>query len=271
MITIIFGAPGKGKTSLMTHLGVQEAFNEDRICAMQASIQALNENGFKLTVPEHCLASNYDIIAQKFWFDPRPSRRINPFRLGFANNYVKTHFSLPFECILIAEAQLYLNSRMSMYFPDWQSRFYEQHRHLNLDIFLDTQRPMLIDVNIRELARFLEILNLDVRYNDYNEPCFFKWRVREIENSSLFDKYMASGKKDKTCYREYSIIARYNVFDCYNSQSCKPKFFSGHFDQDFDLNYSSPPEETKESFETYLNDFNDELPENYYIKRSSKK
>ena len=128
---------------------------------------------------------------------------------------LQTHFNLPYEAIGITEAQKYLNSRMSMYFPEWQSRWYEQHGHDNLDIFLDTQRPMLIDVNIRELAQFIEIVKLKISYDYYGRPCKLVWTIRTIGNSSLFDKYMSSGKQDKSCYKESKVVANYNVFDLY--------------------------------------------------------
>lgn len=270
MITIIFGPPGAGKTSLMTHLGVLEAFNQVRTSAMQEEIASKNSSGFKLSVPEHCLAANYDLLAQKFGFSPLPARRINPYRLGFKNKFVKTHFVLPHECILIMEAQRYFNSRKSMYYPEWQSRFFEQHRHNNLDFYMDTQRPMLIDVNIRELARFIEIVKMSVKYDHFGNVCAVSWLVREIANSSLFDRYMSSGKLDKKCYVQYKIVANYNVFACYFSQSCKPKFYDVKLDEGFDLEFSYFFEESKHSFEVYLKKFNDEMPENFYNKSVKK-
>ena len=134
---------------------------------MRREILSKQANGFTAlqTIPKHCVSANYDMTFHKYRYSPRYSRRINPYRLGFANPFVDTHFNLPFECIFITEAQKYLNSRMSVYFPDWQSRWYEQHGHNDLDMFLDTQRPMLIDVNIRELSRFIEILRLDRAYD----------------------------------------------------------------------------------------------------------
>ena len=105
-------------------------------------------------------------------------------------------------------------------------RWYEQHGHNNLDIYLDTQRPMLIDINIRELAHFIEIVKLDIKKDKRGNVIALKWLVRHIENSALFDKYMSSGKKDSTCFIEEIIVADYNVFECYDSQSCKPKFYA---------------------------------------------
>lgn len=271
MITIIFAPPRKGKTCLMTHLGREMAFDRHRNHLMQMELFQKQLNGFAniKTIPKHCLSANYDVIARKFGYSPRLSRRINPYRLGFANSFVKTHFNFPYECILIQEGQKYLNSRMSMYFPEWQSRWYEQHGHDNIDIFIDTQRPMLIDVNIRELASFIEVVKLEIIHNDFGKICAMCWFVRKIENSSLFDKYMSSGKKDTSCYTEDLICANYNVFDCYNSQSCKPKFYEGHFDEDFDIEVAQPTEETLEGYVKFLQKFDDELPDNFYQRRKA--
>ena len=269
MITIIFAPPRTGKTCYMTHLLNTTAFNRARNRQMAMEIANKNQGGFNLTIPKHCVSANYDITFKKFGYSPRFSRRINPYRLGFANKFVETHFNLPFECIGITEAQKYLNSRMSMYFPEWQSRWNEQHGHNNLDIYLDTQRPMLIDVNIRELAQFIEIVKLDIKYDEYGKVKSLTWTIRRIENSSLFDRYMASGKKDKECYSEEKVTANYNVFECYDSQSCKPKFYENHFDNDFDYNKSEPTEETLQGYIKYLQEMDDELPENYYQRRKA--
>lgn len=255
----------------MTHILNQYAFDKERNKMMRKEICNKNSNGFKLQIPTHCVASNYDITFHKFGYSPRHSRRINPYRLGFKNDFVKTHFNLPYEVIGITEAQKYLNSRMSMYFPEWQSRWYEQHGHNNLDIYLDTQRPMLIDVNIRELSQFIEIVKLKIYYDAFNKVKKLKWTIRRIENSSLFERYMASGKKDKSCYEEQTVIANYNVFQSYSSQSCKPKFYDGHFDEDFDISESEPVEETVEGYIKYLEENDDEMPEGYYQSKNIKR
>lgn len=272
MITIIFAPPRTGKTCYMTHMLVQNMFNRQRNRKMQTELLDKQANGFKniRTIPLHCVSSNYEIIGKKFRYSPRFSRLINPYRLGFKNKFVKTHFNLPYECIGITEAQKYLNSRMSMYFPEWQSRWYEQHGHNNLDIYLDTQRPMLIDVNIRELAQFIEIVKLTVHTDKQSKILGMTWKIRKIENSSLFDRYMSSGKKDKECYTEEEVTADYNVFDCYDSQSCKPKFYDGHLDEDIDYHQSEPTENTMQGYIKYLEENDDELPENFYQRRTSR-
>jgi len=269
MITIIFAPPGYGKTCYLTHVLNEYAYNRERNRAMQCEVLNKKQNGFKVTAPQHCVSANYDCKFKKFGYSPRVNRKINPYRLGYYNDFVKVHFNMPYEVIGIDEAQKYLNSRMSMYFPEWQSRWYEQHRHNNLEIFLATQRPMLIDVNIRELAQFVEIIKLVVKYNDMGQPNSLIWTIRKIENSQLFDKYMSSGRKDDTCYMEEEVTANYNVFALYDSQSCKPKFYDGHFDQDFDYTSAEPVGTSIEDYINYLEEFDEELPNNFYRKRGT--
>lgn len=271
MITIIFAPPRTGKTCFLTHILNTYAFDTERNLLMKHEIINKNLNGFNLSIPKHCVSSNYDIEFHKFGYSTRHNRIINPFRLGFKNEFVKTHFNYPYEAIGITEAQKYLNSRMSIYFPEWQSRWYEQHGHNNLDIFLDTQRPMLIDVNIRELAQFIEIMKLKVYYDDYGKVNKLKWTIRIIENSSLFERYISSGKQDKSCYSQKAIVANYNVFALYSSQSCKPKFYDGHFDEDFDIYESKPIENSLQGYKNYLIKNNDELPDGYYQPRTTKR
>lgn len=271
MITIIFAPPRTGKTCFMTHMATVTAFDRARNRAMQAEIMNKMANGFDglRTVPVHCVSANYDIVMRKFGYRPRLNRRINPYRLGYANEFVETHFNLPHEFICIDEAQKYLNSRMSAWFPDWQSRWYEQHGHNDLDILLATQRPMLIDVNIRELSQFIEIVRLDKGYDGFGKVNRLRWHIRRIDNSGLFDRYMASGKQDKSCYTEDTVTADYNVFACYDSQSCKPKFYDGHMDEDFDYLQATPTGETFDDYVRYLREFDDELPEHFYTKRKT--
>lgn len=267
-IVTIFAKPRFGKTAFATYLGNQYMFDRERNKAMEREIAQKNASGFNLTIPKHCVNTNYDIIGRKFGYSKRFSYRFNPFRLGFKNDKVKTIFAVPYGVYIIDEAQKYLNSRMSLYYPDWQSRFYEQHGHNYLDIILTVQRPSLIDVNIRELSSFVEIVKMDIKYNEFGSPEKVTWKIRKIADSYLLDKYLASGKTDKSCYSEEKVVAPGYILSCYDCRSCKPKHYDGHFDEDFELNESSPIEETLESYIKYLEEFDDELPEGFYKKRS---
>jgi len=267
MITIIFGSPRAGKTALMTHLLTQAMFDRERYRNMARAIEQKNMGGFDLSIPKHCVVSNYDIVGRKFGYRPRISRRINPFRLGYANDKVKTHFIEPYTAIGITEGQKYFNSRMSLFYPDWQSRWFEQHGHNNYDIYIDVQRPKLIDLNIRELANFIEIIDKQNRTDKNGRVIAIKWVVRQFAGSAELDQYFSSGKRDTTTYTQETIIADYNVHDCYNSQMCKPKFYDGHMDSDFDTKTAELLQENFDGYIKYLKELDDELPDGFYSKK----
>lgn len=271
MITIVFAPPRTGKTLYMSSVGRKMAFDRQRNHAMQNEILLKRASGFEnlQTIPQHCVSANYDLCLREFGYRPRLSRRINPFRLGYSNPFVDVHFNIPYECILIDEAQKYLNSRMSMFYPEWQSRWYEQHGHNNIDIYLATQRPMLIDVNIRELAQFTEIVKCKLYRDRFGKVCGFKALLRHIENSGLFDKYMASGKTDKSCYTEKVYEDFFDVSACYDHQSCKPKFYDGHMEEDFDYSPALPYGNDFDGYIKYLEEVDDELPRGFYRKGGS--
>lgn len=271
MIIIVFAPPRTGKTLYISSVARHVAFDRKRNRAMQNEILLKRANGFENlnTIPQHCVSANYDLCLREFGYRPRLSRRINPFRLGYSNPFVDVHFNIPHECIFIDEAQKYLNSRLAMYYPDWQSRWYEQHGHNDLDIFLATQRPMLIDPNIRELAQFTEVVKCELFYDRFGKVCGFKLLLRHIENSGLFDKYMSSGKADKSCYTEEVYEDYFDVAACYDHQSCKPKFYDGHFDEDFDYSPAIPYGGSIDGYIKYLEEADDELPRGFYRKGGS--
>lgn len=254
----------------MTHLLNMIMFDRERFKDMQRAIEQKQLGGFSLTVPRHCVVANYDIVGKKFGYSRRLSRRINPFKIGYANDKVKTHFLEPYTAVGITEGQKYFNSRLSKYYPDWQSRWYEQHGHNNYDIFIDVQRPNLIDINIRELACFIEIIKKTNITDKDGKIIGIKWVVRKFEGSAELDQYVSSGKKDKTCYTEEVIIADYNVHECYNSQMCKPKFYDRHLNEDFDTVEHTPLVENIDGYICYLKENDDELPDGFYdTKRSA--
>lgn len=230
---------------------------------MQAEIAHLNSTGFKLKPPSHCVSANYNITLKKHGYTNRHNRFINPYRLGFKNEQVETHFNFPYEAIGIDEAQKYLNSRRSASFPEWQSRWYEQHGHQNIDVFLATQRPDLIDVNVRELASFVEIREMKVEYNSYGHVASVKWTIREISSAWSYNEYKDT-KRHSDVFEERTITAPYNIFKCYDHQGMKPKFYAGNMNRTFDIKESERISLSKKGFKKALETFDDEIPKNFY-------
>ena len=53
------------------------------------------------------------------------------------------------------------------------------------------------------------------------------------------------------------------------SQSCKPKFYAGHFEEDFDIKESSKVENSLDGYLKFLEENDDELPKKFYNRRKS--
>lgn len=270
-ITIIFGKPRVGKTAYMTWLARGVMFDRERWLNMVRAIEPLSrsriERGLKpYTLPRHCVYANYDIVGRKQGYTPRKSMRINPFRLGYqddTNKHIKLHVLPSYALLVITEGQKYFNSRKSLKYPDWQSRYYEQHGHDDLDVLIDVQRPALIDVNIRELSRFTEIVKKTDHINKYGKQ-YQKWTVRHFEDCFALDRYLASAKKDTTTYTEEVVSSDRNVHEMYNSKMCRPKHFAHKLFNDFEVKEHEPLEETIQGMLKHLEEVDDELPTGFY-------
>lgn len=233
MIHCISGPPGYGKTSLMTsfavsRMGVQR-FKD--IFAVKPLIEGLNGGGFKLSVPEHLVFSNYCIESKVF---RQTSYVTNGFYLGFANKKHPTQFLPPYANLFIDEAQEIYNSRESTDFPDFASRFYEKHRHYGLEIYLACQRAKLIDLNIRGICdHFIEIINLEHSYSKYGFITESTWECLEFDNCFDHERYIESGNAHGVKRAKYNYKG--NIFDCYDSRGCFNMFLKDRYDEDFKL------------------------------------
>lgn len=264
-IYIICGEPGCGKTKLMTYIARERAFDRERNRAMRNEVANMQMAGFNVTCPSHNVCANFDLKLHKFGYSMRRENRINPYRLGFQNmTDIKLHYIAPYSTIFITEGQKYLDARLSRYFPAFQSRWYEAHRHWDLDIFIDVQRADLIDLNVRSLAVIIEVQSTDNIYNDYSKRIGALWNVRIFKNIKEYDAYCSSGRKDSSFYEEKIIVADCDVCSMYDTKSCRPKFIAGHIDEDFVNNPGSDCGNTPEEIIAYLKRYDDELPEGFF-------
>lgn len=264
-ICIIFAPPRTGKTALLSALGNAYAFNKDRNKMQRYEVNSLNAGGFNIEIPKHCVRANYKLNFHKFGYRIRESRKFRPFYYGYKNEFVKTDFLTPYDVLLTTEGQKYWNSRKSKNYPDWQSRAMEQIGHNNLLLLIDVQRPVLIDVNIRELSKFIEVVSLNKIFSKYGQIVGLKWHLKLIENSFLLDKYLSSGKTLEL--PEIDIEIDYNVFNIYVSKCCQPKFFQGHIYDSPDESVYSDIEKTIQGFNKYIEETkDDDIPIGFYQK-----
>lgn len=218
MITIVFGKPGCGKTAYMTADAVKYMNGSEQCLELlKASREQVNGLCFFTPPKESPVFTNYKVVAQRDYSTFSVSYYVDGFHLGFDNDYLPVFHLPPCSKIYLSEAQRYYNSRNSRDFPEWVSRYFEEHRHFGLDIMMDVQRPGLIDVNIRELCeRFVEVLQLEHELDKAGNIRATTFVCRQFSDWKYVDKYLAGDESVGTVIKE-----RFegNVFDHFESRS----------------------------------------------------
>lgn len=250
MITIVFGAPGVGKSALMTRFIKQLYMEQGRaiLSSCQNHIAKINaERGSALTVPDKVpifsdFKTRFKVGYQK-WYE---TYFINGFYLGMSNDTLNVMTVPPGSKIFLSEAQRYYNSRQSRTMPDFVSRMYEMHRHYWLDIYMDTQRPILIDANIRELCKhFIEVQKLEHETDFAGRILSSKFYCREFLCWSDTEIYLESGAET---YTPTVYENRGNIFNCFDSFNYFDEFVPPE-GKDFDyLPYLSKSERGNNQF-----------------------
>lgn len=239
MISILFGANGKGKSSLMTYFLNESAFNYKRIKAGHKEIDEMSRLlNVDIPKPKHLTYLNGTSRFRKEGYSKRTNLIFEPARFGIqseAPEGVKCQFILPYATIGCDEAQTWFSSRDG-HVQGYQFSAFEKHRHINLDIILTTTRGKMIDLRIRDIAYGFFVKERKVKVNKYDEMKI-DWYVDYIDVGNI-DGYLSAGPKDKKHYfsRE-KITANYNVFEMYDPESCKELFYKGFDNEDFTANF----------------------------------
>lgn len=221
MITIIFGAPGSGKSSLSTYF-LKRVYRREgymRLDRARTLIKKANRLREKpLTVPDKPpIFSNYRVrfkTGYEKWFEPY---FVNGFYLGLPNERMQTQYIPPASAVFLGEAQRFFNSRNNARIPDWVSRFFEMHRHFRVDVWMDVQRPILIDANIREICKqFIEVREMVHERDEADHIVKTVFRCREFERWGAVEQYLDSGAE---VYRDTEYIHEGNIFRSFDSYS----------------------------------------------------
>ncbi len=214
----IFGKRGRGKTFLEAcEAGVCLRDKElYRNCV--DAIKSINLEGHNYSYPDRPpVFTNYKVSISRGYKKYVSSYYIDGFRFGFENDDVETIPVPPFSHIFLAEGQRYYNSKSNLKLPGWVSRAYEESRHFELTIWIDVQRPVLIEANIRELAdKYIEVIDFE-RVRDKNG--FVRstnFLVREFETWSDVDKYLNGTGNN---YVERIISYQFDGFGIYLTKS----------------------------------------------------
>lgn len=227
MIIIITGLPRVGKTALNTYFAKEEYLRYGhslyKNCCLE--IESLNlKRKNKLILPkqapvytsyESCIPTGYKKFVNPYW--------VNPYNLGIPSKENQiTQFILPYGKLHITEGQKYWDSRESSSMLDSVSRYFETGGHFWLDFIIDVQRGKALDANIRFNAkRIIEVQKLVHDRDAYGRIKRSVWYCREFDSIQSYEIYVSGGVAP---YRNTFYLNEGNIFDYYNSRSCKEDF-----------------------------------------------
>lgn len=228
MLAIIFGAPGAGKTSFLAYLLNESAFDyESNQLARYFWREKVESLGARIQTPQHFTYFNGEMTFKKAGYTPRKNYMLYPERLGIQKNapegvicqYINRGSTLG-----ITEAHKYWASRNGQStITSYQFTFFLEHRHNDLTIYLDSQRPMMIDKNIRDISIGYSIVKRR------NKGHTVEWDIDVIQESFIEAYLNAKSKKEK---RELStrqkFVCPYDIYEIYDSQGCSSDFTEGY-------------------------------------------
>ncbi len=261
MITIICGKPRVGKTALNNHFALN-SLNRSGTLRQRRCIEEINSinaarTGNKLVLPEiPPIYTNFE-AKYKIGYKKKISPLwVNPFYLGLPNDDMPIQPIMPYGELHITEGQRYWDSRESASLPDHVSRWFETHGHFFIDIYIDVQRAKLIDKNIRALAKkIIEVQSMTQVVDEYGRIKRTIWICREFASSASYEAYEESGRPE---YRTTRYIHNGNIFESYNSRSCKGDFIPPENDnflvlqQPENIDVKALPEEIKKFYSSKM-------------------
>ena len=218
----VFGDTGAGKSVFLTRT-VTKIYYQRGQELLERSRRIIEEENkkrsVKLTPPDRVpIYCNFKIKI------PNPDGSIyEPYlikgsEIGIGKKYKKLY---PGAVIIIDEAQNEFNSKGDL--PRAVSAFFEKNRHADFDIWLASQRPILINKDIRDLSRhFIQIYKLEKTVAHFGVVCGLKWYCREFDSRADVDEYVElskHGKGEIVSYRETVYKSTGEVLEYYDTKS----------------------------------------------------
>lgn len=201
----------------------------------QERIRALNlERKTPLTIPDKPpIFSDFKVKFLDGYEQYYEPYYINGYYFGMANEKMPTQFVLPHSHVHLTEVQHYYNSKDLLPLPRHVSSLFEMYRQYFLDIWLDLQRPILLDKNIRDLIKhFIEVLGMEnLTDEETGRIIQSTFRCREFDSNFALEEYLETGKET---YRETQYVYRGNIFRIYDSFEHFDDFIPGE-GKDFTL------------------------------------
>lgn len=228
MIFVVFAKPRTGKTALLNGILAPymnrspEGLELHQQCC--DDIRSINASGsFNFDLPSHApIYTDHKNCFQVGYKKYESSYYIDGFHMGHENKYVEVFPVLPHSKIFLTEAQRYYDSSHQK-LPRWVSGFYEEHGHFDLDIWMDTQRPILIHKNIRELVNYFIYVESMHNFTDrMGNIIASRWELKYFDDWTYAEAFIDNGDTKHCGSKTFDFVG--NVFEHYESRCYRDQF-----------------------------------------------
>lgn len=266
---LICGLEGYGKTLLLSYIAVEKMLIGQQECWKSWEIiDKYNALGYNFSKDfEHLVFVAFiEVNCQGTDIPTRKSYDLDPFRIGLYDENYDTDIYPPYANLFIPEAQTVFNSyKQNSMRPEF-FRFFETSRQARLSLILDSQRPILIAKNVRDLINRFIILTKPVEHlkNNKGEAIGHKLFILEFHSNLGLETWVKTGKK--TDFEEYELILNRCMFNNYDSYFFEYLHLQGRENQNFRI----IEKETISSIDDVENIASMTAPDGFY-KTNSKK
>lgn len=247
---MITAEPGRGKSALACALGLED-MTYKRIREYKDACKKI-----EYLIRNKCIGlekppEKHLVYCSGFTINTKASRMqsydFNPYRVGLHDDNYETQYFEKHALRIFDEIGSYYNSRDTARFPNRVSSEFQKARHYDIFNIGTAQEGMDVEIKLRRLFHFIEVLEIKTRETKKGRVEKTIWTCNYLGNHKNWERYQES-KGD-----EQYILARVifefddNIFNYYNETSCEEEFdeisnsFSCHHDGGVNNSVNAPP------------------------------
>lgn len=235
-IVVAWAKRGKGKSALAAWFQrefMKSAMAQRSVRIAQNLCNELNQAGYNLHPPkDHCVLVDTS-FEEKTFFGKRCAYRFNSKRWGLPNDKFETDPIMPGGQYFFDEGQKGIFNSKDKTDPH-VSAACELSRQIDLFLFISTQRPKRIALDIRDLSVFFEVLPVHGVKSQYGHTIGAWWEVNLIYDNGNLESYLDS-RDERLIDKTIIIYTPNNPWLWYDSKYFRYEFFKGFENKDFIL------------------------------------
>lgn len=268
-VVIIWGKRRKGKSSLAGKL--MSEFMRPNIAKRDVQVSKqicskLNEAGYSIRPPnDHTVFCDTYFETKGFMRQRNSAYKFNGIGFGLPNDIHTTTLLCPCGRYFLDETQDLFDSHLGA-LPTFITKAIELSGQYKLFLCFIAQRPKRLHIDIRDLAIFIEVVEIHNEYNKYNTLLATYWICNIINDNAILETYLSNRNPnlvDKTVVFKY----RGNIFNCYDSDYFIPMFVRGKENEGLVLEKTTRTQYSADYFEKYFKSRVIDIPETFRGKK----